>query len=98
MKAENYLYEIEPQGRKHGQAIGTRSGEHLGLGRLSAWRWKRQGCEQGTGMHTNGLRVGIENRYVCGYCGAIRKALVHNRIEIYRRKRGLGPSGPRATG
>jgi len=51
-------------------------------------------------MHTNGLRVGIENRYACGYCGAIRKALVHNRIEIDRRKRGLGPQvqGHRLSG
>jgi len=25
------------------------------------WRWRRQGCRQGTGMHTNSFRVGIEN-------------------------------------
>jgi len=30
---------------------------------LSAWGWKRWGCEQGTGVHTIGLQVGNENSY-----------------------------------
>jgi len=45
-------------------------------------------------MHTNGLRVGIENRYVCGYCGAIRKALANHKIGIDRRKEGWDPQVP----
>src|SRR5882724_5360655 len=44
--------------------------------------WRRQGCEQGTGAHTNGLQVGIENRHMCRHCGAIRRALVCHKTEI----------------
>ena len=43
-------------------------------------------------------RVRIENRYACGHCGVARKALAHHKTEIDQRKRGLGPSGPRAAG
>ena len=43
---------------------------------------RRQGCKQGTGVHTISLRVRIENRYTCGHCGAIRKALACHKTEI----------------
>jgi len=33
-------------------------------------------------MHTNGLHVRIENRYMCSYCGVIKEALAYNKIEI----------------
>jgi len=48
-------------------------------------------------MHTNGLRVGIGEQVRVRLLWSNQKALVHNRIEIDRKKRGLGPSGPRAT-
>jgi len=32
------------------------------LGQLSAWGWKRWGCQQGTGAHTIGLQFRNENR------------------------------------
>ena len=44
--------------------------------------WKGQGCEQGTGVHTNGVRVRNEHRYVEDDCGAIKGALACNKIEI----------------
>jgi len=63
MKAENYLYEIEPQGRKAQVKLSGRGpGRLYGLGRLSAWRRGRRGCEQGTGAHTNGVQIGNEHR------------------------------------
>src|SRR5882724_12129819 len=47
------------------EASVTRVAVHMDVG-----RW---GCKQGTGAHTIGLRVGIENRYAHRHCGAIKK-------------------------
>jgi len=35
--------------------------------------WKGQGCEQGTGVHTNGVQVRNEHRDVEDNCRAIKK-------------------------
>jgi len=65
MKAENYLYEIEPQGRSTGKLSGRGPGASM---TRAAVRMEegRQGCEQGTGAHTNGVEsgMGIEVREV----------------------------------
>ena len=58
---------------------------------------KETGMLTGTGAHTNGLQVRIENRYVCSHCGAIRRALVCCKMEIDWEKRGWEPSGPRSA-
>ena len=44
--------------------------------------WKGWGCEQGTGAHTNGVRVRNEHRDVEDDCRAIKEALAHYKIEI----------------
>src|SRR5882724_1869340 len=41
-----------------------------------------QGCEQGTGVHTNGVQIGNEHRGAGDDCGAIKEALAFNKIEI----------------
>ena len=41
------------------------------------------GMRTGHRAHTISLWVRIENRYVCGYCRAIRKVLACNKTEIY---------------
>ena len=43
---------------------------------------EERGCEQGTGVHTNGVRVRNEHRDMGDDCRAIKEALACNKIEI----------------
>jgi len=41
-----------------------------------------RGCEQGTGAHTNGVRVGNEHRDMEDTCGGNQQSISINKIEI----------------
>ena len=43
---------------------------------------KEKRMQTGHRAHTISLKVGIENRYMCGNCRTIRRALACNKKEI----------------
>jgi len=55
---------------------------------------EKTGMQAGYRNAYNSFRVGIENRYACWPCRAIRKALAHPKIKIDRRKRGWDSQVP----